>query len=160
MSFFFYVFENIVTELFFRRSVVMIETSGETNTSNQTNNNNTNQEGANGNGTGQQNNPGPSNSNETVPKITTSSASSSSDPDSIPKGLTVWREAVQRSNTSAQLAMCLYMLEASIAWDKSIMKAVRITPNATTSQLLLNRMLTKRARCIQKVISVGWMFAF
>ncbi|XP_049817838.1 bromodomain adjacent to zinc finger domain protein 2B isoform X4 [Aethina tumida] len=41
----------------------------------------------------------------------------------IPKGLMVWREAVNRSQTSAQLAMCLYSLEASIAWDKSIMKA-------------------------------------
>ncbi|KAF5304691.1 hypothetical protein FQA39_LY09468 [Lamprigera yunnana] len=44
--------------------------------------------------------------------------------DEIPKGLTVWREAVNRAQTSAQLAMCLYTLEASIAWDKSIMKAV------------------------------------
>lgn len=44
-------------------------------------------------------------------------------PDEIPKGLAVWREAVNRSGTSAQLAMCLYTLEASIAWDKSIMKA-------------------------------------
>lgn len=43
--------------------------------------------------------------------------------DSIPKGLAVWREAVGRAHTSAQLAMALYMLEASIAWDKSIMKA-------------------------------------
>lgn len=45
-------------------------------------------------------------------------------PDDIPKGLAVWREAVNRASTSAQLAMCLYTLEASIAWDKSIMKAV------------------------------------
>lgn len=44
--------------------------------------------------------------------------------DEIPKGLCVWREAVSRSQTSAQLAMCLYMLETAIAWDKSIMKAV------------------------------------
>lgn len=45
------------------------------------------------------------------------------DPDSLPKGLVVWREAVSRSHTAAQLAMSLYMLESSIAWDKSIMKA-------------------------------------
>ncbi|XP_060523165.1 uncharacterized protein LOC132700053 isoform X3 [Cylas formicarius] len=44
-------------------------------------------------------------------------------PDEIPKGLTVWREAINRAVTSAQLAMCLYSLESSIAWDKSIMKA-------------------------------------
>ncbi|XP_044265111.1 bromodomain adjacent to zinc finger domain protein 2B-like isoform X8 [Tribolium madens] len=47
-----------------------------------------------------------------------------SDPNEIPKGLAVWREAVNRAQTSAQLAMCLYSLESSIAWDKSIMKAV------------------------------------
>ncbi|XP_076268643.1 bromodomain adjacent to zinc finger domain 2B toutatis isoform X4 [Rhynchophorus ferrugineus] len=51
----------------------------------------------------------------------TQSAPSSDD---IPKGLNVWREAVNRASTSAQLAMCLYSLESSIAWDKSIMKAV------------------------------------
>ncbi|CAG9766317.1 unnamed protein product [Ceutorhynchus assimilis] len=44
--------------------------------------------------------------------------------DDIPKGLATWREAVHRAATSAQLAMCLYSLESSIAWDKSIMKAV------------------------------------
>lgn len=44
--------------------------------------------------------------------------------DDIPKGLATWREAVHRAGTSAQLAMCLYSLESSIAWDKSIMKAV------------------------------------
>lgn len=47
-------------------------------------------------------------------------------PDDIPKGLAVWREALNRSSTSAQLAMCLYSLESSIAWDKSIMKAVSV----------------------------------
>nr|XP_023030372.1 bromodomain adjacent to zinc finger domain protein 2B-like isoform X3 [Leptinotarsa decemlineata] len=46
----------------------------------------------------------------------------------IPKGLSVWREAINRCATSAQVAMCLYSLEASIAWDKSIMKAVS-SPN-------------------------------
>ncbi|KAL1513282.1 hypothetical protein ABEB36_002708 [Hypothenemus hampei] len=41
----------------------------------------------------------------------------------IPKGLTTWREGVNRASTSSQLAMLLYSLESSIAWDKSIMKA-------------------------------------
>ncbi|GLH00900.1 LOW QUALITY PROTEIN: Homeotic protein female sterile [Gryllus bimaculatus] len=41
----------------------------------------------------------------------------------LPKGLVVWRDAVTRARTSAQLAMALYSLEASVAWDKSIMKA-------------------------------------
>ncbi|XP_067003297.2 bromodomain adjacent to zinc finger domain protein 2B isoform X3 [Anabrus simplex] len=50
-------------------------------------------------------------------------SSASCPTEDIPKGLVVWREAVGRARTSAQLAMALYMLEASIAWDKSIMKA-------------------------------------
>lgn len=40
-------------------------------------------------------------------------------------GLSSWREAVQRSVTSSQLSMALYTLEQCVAWDKSIMKAVR-----------------------------------
>ncbi|CAB0030639.1 unnamed protein product [Trichogramma brassicae] len=43
--------------------------------------------------------------------------------ETTPRGLNNWREATARAHTSAQLAMSLYMLEASIAWDKSIMKA-------------------------------------
>uniref|UniRef100_A0A0C9RUY8 BAZ2B_1 protein n=1 Tax=Fopius arisanus TaxID=64838 RepID=A0A0C9RUY8_9HYME len=43
--------------------------------------------------------------------------------ETTPRGLNNWREATARAHTSAQLAMALYMLEASIAWDKSIMKA-------------------------------------
>lgn len=54
----------------------------------------------------------------------TNGSMSSSLEDSIPKGLVVWRDAVSKAATSAQLAMALYMLESSIAWDKSIMKAV------------------------------------
>ncbi|KAG8229189.1 hypothetical protein J437_LFUL001061 [Ladona fulva] len=50
--------------------------------------------------------------------------SSGNEGEDVPKGLAVWREAVMRAETSAQLAMAFYMLEASIAWDKSIMKAV------------------------------------
>ena len=42
----------------------------------------------------------------------------------VPKGLLVWREAVGKTETAAQLAMCTYMLETAVAWDKSIMKAV------------------------------------
>lgn len=40
-------------------------------------------------------------------------------------GLQSWRDAVQRSVTSSQLSMALYTLEQCVAWDKSIMKAVR-----------------------------------
>lgn len=40
-------------------------------------------------------------------------------------GLSSWREAVQRSVTAAQLSMALYTLEQCVAWDKSIMKAVK-----------------------------------
>ncbi|KAK9884034.1 hypothetical protein WA026_004967 [Henosepilachna vigintioctopunctata] len=54
----------------------------------------------------------------------TTSQPSATSSDDIPKGLATWREALNRSQTSAQLAMCQYSLEASIAWDKSIMKAV------------------------------------
>ncbi|KAK9720736.1 Methyl-CpG binding domain [Popillia japonica] len=65
--------------------------------------------------------------------------------DEIPKGLAVWREAVNRSQTSAQLAMCLYSLEASIAWDKSIMKAV--SPSHVFNK--------QRARKYNSKLSVG-----
>ncbi|XP_066142335.1 bromodomain adjacent to zinc finger domain protein 2B isoform X3 [Euwallacea fornicatus] len=54
----------------------------------------------------------------------TTCSSTSTTSDDIPKGLATWREAVHRATTSAQLAMSLYALESSIAWDKSIMKAV------------------------------------
>lgn len=67
-----------------------------------------------------------------IAQETTGNTSTSSQPptpglDDIPKGLATWREALTRSYTSAQLAMCQYSLEASIAWDKSIMKAVSAT---------------------------------
>lgn len=67
------------------------------------------------------------------------------DPNEIPKGLAVWREAVGRSQTSAQIAMCLYSLESSIAWDKSIMKAV-------SSSHVFNKL---RARKYNSKLSVG-----
>jgi len=66
-------------------------------------------------------------------------------PDEVPKGLGVWREAIIRAQTSAQLAMCLYTLEASIAWDKSIMKAV-------SHSLVFNK---QRARKYNSKLSVG-----
>ena len=34
----------------------------------------------------------------------------------------MWREAVTKAFNAAQLAMAFYILESSIAWDKSIMK--------------------------------------
>lgn len=53
------------------------------------------------------------------------SSVASPDVESVTKGLSSWREAVQRSVTSSQLSMALYTLEQCVAWDKSIMKAVR-----------------------------------
>ena len=41
----------------------------------------------------------------------------------LPRGLVTWREAVKNARNAAQLAMAFYVLETSIAWDKSIMKA-------------------------------------
>ncbi|XP_013791354.1 bromodomain adjacent to zinc finger domain protein 2B-like [Limulus polyphemus] len=41
----------------------------------------------------------------------------------LPRGLLRWRASVQKCQTADQLAMCLNMLEACIAWDKSIMRA-------------------------------------
>ena len=41
----------------------------------------------------------------------------------IPAGLVRWREGIQKVTTAPQLAMAFYVLETSIAWHKSIMKA-------------------------------------
>ena len=41
----------------------------------------------------------------------------------MPRGLILWREGVKNAQTAAQLAMAFYVLETSIAWHKSIMKA-------------------------------------
>jgi len=41
----------------------------------------------------------------------------------IPRGLHNWREGVKKAHNAAQLAMGFYILETSIAWHKSIMKA-------------------------------------
>lgn len=60
--------------------------------------------------------PTPKNENGVEPKNVTDS----------PKGLGNWREAVMKCETAAQLAMCTYMLETAVAWDRSIMKAVSV----------------------------------
>ncbi|XP_022816872.1 bromodomain adjacent to zinc finger domain protein 2B isoform X5 [Spodoptera litura] len=52
----------------------------------------------------------------------------------IARGLANWREALSRCSTSSQLAMMLQALEAAIAWDKSIMKAVRTRHNCQFCQ--------------------------
>lgn len=57
--------------------------------------------------------------------------------ENIPKGLVQWRDAVSRSHTTAQLAMALYVLESCVAWDKSIMKAVRSAIGSEEQPLLL-----------------------
>ena len=41
----------------------------------------------------------------------------------MPKGLVIWRDGLKQATTAAQVAMAFYMLETSIAWHKSIMKA-------------------------------------
>nr|XP_049700157.1 uncharacterized protein LOC110373752 isoform X3 [Helicoverpa armigera] len=63
------------------------------------------------------------------PQNTDSSSEGKADGKGIARGLATWREAVARCNTSAQLAMLLQALEAAVAWDKSIMKAVRMRHN-------------------------------
>ncbi len=45
--------------------------------------------------------------------------------DEPPKALLTWRDSVRRCETAAQVAMCFYVLETSVAWDKSIMKVRR-----------------------------------
>ncbi|XP_044588576.1 bromodomain adjacent to zinc finger domain protein 2B isoform X8 [Cotesia glomerata] len=66
--------------------------------------------------------------------------------ETTPRGLNNWREATARAHTSAQLAMALYMLEASIAWDKSIMKAVSLTPARNSVSIKLrNRSVSLKA---------------
>lgn len=44
--------------------------------------------------------------------------------ENAPSGLVRWREAVRECTTTSQLALLLHFLESSIAWDKSIMRAV------------------------------------
>ena len=54
----------------------------------------------------------------------------------ITKGLQIWREAVHNAINAAQLAMAFYILESSIAWDKSIMK-VKVRLSECLSPLLV-----------------------
>lgn len=58
----------------------------------------------------------------------TQSTSDLSEEECLPPGLIKWRNAVENCRTAAQLAMCLNFLETHTAWDKSIMRAVCITP--------------------------------
>ncbi len=44
--------------------------------------------------------------------------------DDVPTGLLRWRTGVEASQNSAQLMLCLQQLDANIAWEKSIMRAV------------------------------------
>uniref|UniRef100_A0A182SGD0 Bromodomain adjacent to zinc finger domain protein 2B n=1 Tax=Anopheles maculatus TaxID=74869 RepID=A0A182SGD0_9DIPT len=60
--------------------------------------------------------------NSNVSNLSNCSNSSAED-ENLPKGLLSWRDAVERSVTTAQLSMALYVLESCVAWDKSIMKA-------------------------------------
>ena len=52
-----------------------------------------------------------------------SSPSKSKSKENLPRGLVAWREGVKKALTAAQLATGFYVLETSIAWHKSIMKA-------------------------------------
>lgn len=72
------------------------------------------------------------NSNMLANQASTSEMVNGDDPgeysheENAPAGLLRWRDAVMSSSCSSQVAMCLHFLENSIAWDKSIMRAVRI----------------------------------
>lgn len=70
------------------------------------------------------------------------SSVASPDVESVPKGLSSWREAVSRSVTSSQLSMALYTLEQCVAWDKSIMKAV--------SHMILFKIFNKNTFFVQQ----------
>ncbi|XP_048001811.1 bromodomain adjacent to zinc finger domain protein 2A-like [Leguminivora glycinivorella] len=61
--------------------------------------------------------------NASAPSPHDSDVESKPESKSLARGLTTWREAVARCNTSAQLAMLAAALEAATAWDKSVMKA-------------------------------------
>ena len=45
-------------------------------------------------------------------------------PEDVSSGLVTWRQAVILATNPAQLALCLMQLDASVAWEKSIMKVV------------------------------------
>ena len=56
------------------------------------------------------------------------------------KELLAWREAVASVSSSSQLACCILKLSHSIAWEKSIMKVVRLphSLNLVCSSCLLH----------------------
>lgn len=47
------------------------------------------------------------------------------DDDDVPLALERWRSGVGKASNIAQLSMCLEELDAQVAWEKSVMKAVR-----------------------------------
>ena len=63
---------------------------------------------------------------------TSSHAEVTDDPDSeidfenLPIGLQMWRIAVATATSPAQLMLCIIQLNNSLAWEKSIMKVVRL----------------------------------
>lgn len=46
------------------------------------------------------------------------------DEDDVPLALERWRSGVGKASNIAQLSMCLEELDAQVAWEKSVMKAV------------------------------------
>ncbi|CAG0880828.1 unnamed protein product [Cyprideis torosa] len=58
-----------------------------------------------------------------TPEKSVSSVGNSGSSETVTRALTQWREGLAQSTTAAQVAMALHMLQACIAWDKSIMKA-------------------------------------
>jgi hypothetical protein len=45
----------------------------------------------------------------------------------VSPGLMMWRNAVTKASSSAQLSLCVTQLNKSISWEKSIMKVVSVT---------------------------------
>ena len=60
------------------------------------------------------------------PLDTSSDALHSSNVQGTTPALRLWREAVEDATSAAQLSMSLSMLDECVAWEKSIMKVVRI----------------------------------
>ena len=46
----------------------------------------------------------------------------------VPRGMSRWRRAVADCSSASQLYICINMVDRSVAWDKSIMKAVSRHP--------------------------------
>ncbi|XP_060070967.1 bromodomain adjacent to zinc finger domain protein 2B-like [Ylistrum balloti] len=45
-------------------------------------------------------------------------------PEDVPPGLAMWRSAVAKASSPAQLTLCVHQLSTSISWEKSIMKVL------------------------------------